>query len=177
MTTLLNLVLLLAMPMQLQTNPAEQNPTKGAYCNERFQFCSNFPSETFPTQLDFNDGDGILLRTENDLATVIIAGYTEVEGENTREVYQHALQELTADGEKPTLISSLFGEDFYECFFIVGKRSFYHKAYLVDGHLVRLSIQTTINQPMLLRTLRQTITLYFPKGEVESTGMSLTGRD
>lgn len=178
MTSLVNMILLLALPLQFSNNPVEQNPTQDAYCNERFQFCSQFPNETFPTQLDYLGGSGLLLRTENDLATVIIAGYDDFKGTTTREIHEKEVAKLSAPGERSVLISSLFGEDFYECFFIIGRRSFYHKTYLFDDYLVRLSIETTINQPKLMQELRDNVTLYFPEGSDLPEGTSsMTGRE
>lgn len=165
MASLFSLVLLVALPMQSQTNTSQTSPTSEIYCNERFDFCSQFPSETFPTQLDFRKGDGLLLRTENDLATVIIAAYHDFSGDNAEAIFQNEVKKQTTDGQRTVLISSLFGEDFYECFFLIGHRSFYHKAYLSHGKLIRLSIETTINQPKLMQELRENVSLYFPGRE------------
>jgi hypothetical protein len=172
------MILLLVLPLQFPNNAVEQNPTQDTYCNERFQFCSQFPSETFPTQIDFHEGDGLLLRTENELATVIIAGYRDFAGETTREIHVKEVEKLAAPDERSVLISSVFGEDFYECFFMVGKRSFFHKTYLFDDHIVRLSIETTINQPKLMQELRDSVTLYFQDGkELPEGTSSVMGRE
>jgi len=155
MISLSNLVLLVALPMQFQPHNDNDPRTGHSYCNERFEFCSQFPLEIFPTQLDFHEGDGVLLRTENDLATVIIAGHHDFSGENTEAIFQNEVKKQTTEGQRYMLISSLFGEDFYECFFLIGHKSYYHKAFLSDGKLVRLSIETTINHPKLMQELRE----------------------
>lgn len=161
----MNLCLLLAMsgfssqPMTDSTNPP---PDQGRYCNERFNFCSEFPDLTFPFQADFHDGDGILLRSEDGFAEATIAGYRQFEGRTSKEIYHHAVNKLAAEGERIMHLNSLFGEDFYEAFFMVGRKQYYHQAFLFDGYVVRLSISVPINQPMLLQNLRQIVTLEFP---------------
>ena len=111
------------------------------------------------------------------MATVIIAGHRDFYGENTKDVFEHEVQKLSAPGERSVLISSLFGEDFYECFFLVGPRTFYQKAYFFDHIMVRLSIQTTINQPKLMQKLRGEVSLYFPEKQTMPEKAGLTGRE
>lgn len=173
MTSFIHLLLMAALPIQLLTTDPEPPQPEATYCNQIFEFCSQFPSDDFPTRLELNDG--ILLRTENDLATVTILGQRDFHGENTQIIFENEVKKQAGPDERTVLISSLFGEDFYECFFLVGHKTYYHKAFLSDGKLVRLTIETAINQPKLMQELRDNVSLFFP--EKEEVGVELTERE
>lgn len=175
MTFLISLIMLATLPAQSQPIPLKTAPIEKTYCNERFAFCAQFPDLLFSTQTDLENGNGILLRTENDLASVTIAGYPGFQGKDTQDIFSHELKKRTGEGEQSVIISSLFGEDFYECFFLIDTRSYFHKAYLYNGKMILVSIETTINQPKLMQELRGAIRVDFP--EKTTTEIGLSGRE
>ncbi len=142
-------------------NAAEPQP--GSYCNENFNFCANYPSDLLPFKAVLTQNNGIVLRSDDGLTEVIIAGYRRSEpvAESTEEAFLASIQQQIEQHGDPKVISSLFGEDFYECSFIIGLNFSYHKSYYLEGHYVRLEIKTPVSNPVMLESLRARINVDF----------------
>ena len=145
-----------------QTSPPRQDP--GLYCHDDFHFCARYPSAYLPNQSYLPSHNGIQLKTEDERGVVTIGGYPEKGDKNPREIFESRLIQLEQTAlpdEKSTVVSSIFGEDFYECFFLIGRNYYYHQSFLFEGYYVLVEIKTPINRPDLMTTLHQQISLDF----------------
>ncbi len=162
MTNLVNITLIFTHLLCVPFTIFSQNLTKeidGHYCNQKYNFCIEYPTETFPFEAVFNQSNGLVLRSEDGTSEVIIAGYKQDAPINSESAFLASIEQINAAHEKPKIMSSLFGEDFYECFFILGHNFSYHKSFSFEGHVVRLEIRVPISNPVLLKTLRDSISL------------------
>ncbi|HFA49538.1 MAG TPA: hypothetical protein ENJ95_11040 [Bacteroidetes bacterium] len=139
-------------------NPAQ---TASPYCNEKFAFCAEYPSSILNFEATLVQDNGIVLKSTDGLSEVVIAGYQSAFNKSTEESFRISIQNLLPPGKQPTIISSLFGEDFYECFFMIGHNMYFHRSYHFDDHFVRVEIRTPINRPHTMEKLREGISIDF----------------
>lgn len=64
------------------------------YCNERFEFCVEYPNGIFTETLYSDNGDGVILTTKNDQLQMTISGMHNPEDRSTEEVMDEILSEL-----------------------------------------------------------------------------------
>ncbi len=164
MTTLMNislacLIFLCAGFTSFSQNEAELQPHH--YCNEKFNFCANYPSSLLPFKATLTQNNGIVLRSDDGFAEVIIAGYRQPTTESTEKAFLTSIQQQVKQNGDLKIISSIFGEDFYECSFIIGLNFSYHKSYYFDDHFVRLEIKVPISNPVMLKSLKAEIDIDF----------------
>ena len=175
MTNLMNILLIWVACLATcfsQTQPKEPN----RYCSEKFNFCATYPAYALPDKVSLTKGEGILLKSVDGFAEVVIESFPADEEENTKSVFFDSVKKITPSENGPKIISSLFGEDFYECYFLIERLYCYHRCFLLDGHFVRVQIKVPINMPDKLQILQQQIHLDFnvsPEQEKTSFGPAI----
>ncbi len=164
MVNLMNIALIWAIffttafsQVPLNDRPQEANQ----YCNDEYRFCATFPSSILTFQATLIQGNGIILKPEDGFAEVTIAGYSLPAKTNAKQLFLSLARKKSALGVEPKIISSLFGEDFYECYFLVGKSYYYQQCFLIDEHFVWVEIKVPINRPDKMQILQKQISLEF----------------
>lgn len=148
------------------------------YCNKTYHFCARYPTSQLPFKAFLPGKKGIFLKSKDGFAEVTIRVYRQPGGKDTKTLFLESARKISALQKEPKIISSLFGEDFYECFFMAGLHYYYHQSYHFADHFVRLEIKVPINKPGLMAILRTQVSLEFQTPDKgESTSLLLTGEE
>ncbi len=131
------------------------------FCSDVYHFCANYPASILTHKINLPQGNGIMLKSEDGFAEVIMAGYSLPAHTSTKSLFLSSTREKSVPAIEPKVISSIFGEDFYECYFMIDRGYYYHQSYLFDDYFVRLEIKVPINMPDKLQVLQQQIRLEF----------------
>ena len=150
---------------QTSLNLDPQNPNQ--YCNDEFRFCATFPSSILTFQAGFIQGNGIILKTADGFAEVTIGGFPLPSDTDAKALFLSSAKEKSILQNEPKVISSIFGEDFYECYFMMGRYYLYHHCFLIDDHFVRVEIKVPINRPDKLQILQSQIQLDFNAKKID----------
>jgi hypothetical protein len=137
----------------------EENP--GRYCNALFHFCIQYPASLFSERLVYDDQSGILLKTADGLSQVEIRGSACQPCGSPSEVFRETIAKNTLSGNQPLIISTLFGDDFYEVLFVSEGRNFFQKCNFVAGGYVLEEISVPVNRPQLLARAREDVVVNF----------------
>lgn len=169
MTRLMNISIIWASFLMFGFSPTPSFPPQEAnlYCSEDYHFCAKFPASILTEKITLPQENGIFLKTEDGFAEVIIAGFPLLEDMSPKSVFLASAREKTSPSKEPKVISSIFGEDFYECYFMVDRYFYYHQAYFFNDYFVRVEIKAPINMPDKLQILQQQIRLDFNEPPLE----------
>ena len=159
-----NTTLGLALFLQIfmLTSLSSQTINDNRYCMDEYQFCVEFPSYIFTFHNDLIQGNDILLESKDGFSQMTISVSPQPDGASTKNIFKaSAKNKSLLAGKEPKIVSSLFGEDFYECFFIVGLDYFYHQSFHFEDYFVRIEINTPINMPDKMQVIRQQVEVEF----------------
>ena len=157
---------------------SDQSPEANRYCSSDYHFCAKYPASILTFAAPLVQGNGIILKSEDGFAEVIMAAFPLLANTNSKAIFFSSVREKSMTENEPKVISSIFGEDFYECYFMVGRYYYYHQCFLFDDYFVRVEIRAPINMPDKLQILKQQINLEFntPKeGEKATSSLEIRG--
>lgn len=137
------------------------------YCSDEYHFCAKYPASILIEKINLPQENGISLKTEDGFAEVVIAGFPLLEDMNPKSVFLASARAKSIPSLEPKVISSIFGEDFYECYFMIDRHFYYHQAYFFNDYFVRVEIKAPINMPDKLQILQQQIRLEFSLPQLE----------
>ncbi len=180
MKNLMNLAILCSSAFLLTANLTFAQPdgitqTSGLDCFEAYHFCARYPSSTLSLSTPLPDGNGITLHSADGFSEVMIGGFPLSDDLSTKSLFLASAREKTAAQLEPKVISALFGEDFYECYFMIDRAYYFHQCFVFEDYFVQLEIKVPINMPDKLLLLRQQIHLEF--GPVQPTNKVSTGAE
>lgn len=131
--------------------------TSGNWCNEAFRFCVKYPA-SFLTHAETKiNNEGIELRTYDGLSSVSVDVNPSYEILDPRELYNRVLVRITGTQEKPLFVTTVFGDDYYEAFFLSGLESYFLRSYIFRNYHILLTIKTPVNKPEIMTRLREDI--------------------
>jgi hypothetical protein len=142
------------------TQLSSQTNNEDRYCNGDYQFCVNYPSYIFTKQTDLVGQNGVLLISERNDAEITVSIWPQTSGSTTKEIF-HCSAKAKANGKKPKIINAIFGEDFYESFFLAGLSYYYQKSYHFKDYYILLEIRTPINIPDKMQIIKSQVRLEF----------------
>jgi len=137
------------------------------YCSEDYHFCAKYPASILTFKATLTQENGIILKSEDGFAEVIIAGFPLPDNADTKSIFLSSAKEKSILSKEPKVISSIFGEDFYECYFMIDRYYYYHQSYLFNDYFVRMEIKAPINMPDKLQILQQQIRLEFGSSNIQ----------
>lgn len=125
-------------------------------CHESFKFCLVHPPAFEPVEM----AEGFVARSEDDLVEIRTTGKLADVQLSPKDLFDQTLAEL-GGSESPIVVSTLFGEDFFQANFLSGDRNYFLKAFLMPGYHVRLLISVPANRPDLVVQLREQVDVQF----------------
>ena len=164
MTNLMNITIFVAS-LLISGYPSLNNKASAQeanlYCSDSYHFCAKFPASILTNNTALPQEKGIILKSEDGFSEVILAGYSLPENTDTKSLFLVSASKKAVPAIEPKVISSIFGEDFYECYFLIDRHYYYHQCYLFSDYFVRVEIKVPINMPDKLQVLQQQIRLDF----------------
>jgi hypothetical protein len=105
--------------------------------------------------------DTLLLKSVGQIATVTVVGKSGPAQATPEAVFEKNLQAITSKYGKANVISTLFGEDFYEANFLCGDYTYHHKANFSPSAAVLLSITVPMNRPEMMVRAKSDVEIIF----------------
>ena len=162
MKLLLNLAIIMGLPLLfvgVRKESKSYSHSKAQYCNTRFEFCVNYPAPLLPEQRVSDNDDGVILKTTDRSSQVSVYGSFNVFKWTPKDLFEFTIKELPGGGGDIKVLTSLFGDDFYECAFLHGTSQYYHRGYFVKDRYVQMVAQTPVNRPEMMSRLREDVTV------------------
>ncbi len=131
------------------------------YCNNRFGYCLNYPSSLFPDRTLSVQSDTLLLKSVGQIAEVKVIGKLGATKEAPEAIFEKNLQAISSKSGKANVISTLFGEDFYEANFLCGDFTYHQKANFSPTAAVLLTITVPMNRPEMMVRAKSDIEIVF----------------
>lgn len=97
---------------------------------------------------------------------MVIGAFAQAADATTKSIFFASAREKSAERKEPKIVNSIFGEDYYECFFMVDHHYYYHKSFHFEDHFVRLEIKVPLNMPDRMVILRGQTGLDFQVEEI-----------
>ena len=178
MTSLMNIALFCVALLYNFTSPQpfQQSQEANQYCSDQHSFCAKYPSSILPFRAPLAQGDGIILTSNDGFAEVTIGAFPKAIDATTKSVFLSSAREKPGAGSEPKIVGSIFGEDYYECFFMVGHHYYFHRSYHFEDHFVRVEIKVPLNMPDRMAILRGQISLDFQAAETQED-IKMNGRE
>ncbi|MCB0519748.1 MAG: hypothetical protein H6577_16655 [Lewinellaceae bacterium] len=124
------------------------------YCNNRFDYCLDYPNSLLPDRYLSPQSDTLLLKSVGQIAEVSVMGKLGKTGSTPERVFEKNLQFIISKNGKATVISTLFGEDFYEANFLCGDFTYQQKAAFSETRSALFTIKVPVNRPELMVRLK-----------------------
>lgn len=103
------------------------------------------------------NGDGVILRSFDGLASVTVSGHSTFEVMQPRELYSRTITRLTGSSDKPSFVTNMFGDDYFETFFIWDVDSYFIRSYCFNNYYIIMVMKTPVNRPELMKRMREDI--------------------
>jgi hypothetical protein len=134
-----------------------QSQTPGYWCNQPFRFCVKYPASLLPSEENILNNDGVILKSFDGYTSVTASGHAINEPLSTRALYDQIVAKITESNQKPSFVSNIFGDDFFEAFFIWGDDSYFLRNYLFRNYYILVVMKSRVNKPELISRLREDI--------------------
>lgn len=119
----------------------------GEYCNPRFNFCIEYPSDIFTEKMLSTNGDGIELTNDNGDVYLFASGSNNILTTSVEAEYKNFLNYMVAtEGQVKELETNRVG-NMLEVSIQNGKKYFFYRTYISDNYLVAVLIKTDLEDP------------------------------
>ena len=123
-----------------------QAPTE-EYCNARFNFCVEYPSNIFTEKHESANGDGIELINEAGDAYIVASGANNTMNTSVEAEYKSFLNFIIESEGAIKEIDSYKGENMLEVTVQVANKYFYYQTYISDKFIVAAMVRTDLDDP------------------------------
>ncbi len=132
-----------------------QNP--GFLCNETFRFCVKYPPSLLNHQNIQSDLEDIYLNTFDGLSSVTVEVKTTYELLEPRQLYDRTLLRITGSEKKPTFVTTVFGDDYFEAFLVWDIENYFIRSYIFRSYYIQMIIRTPVNKTEIMSRLREDV--------------------
>jgi hypothetical protein len=163
MNAILTYTIILSLPVFLLSAGGENTGTPAAvaqYCNSTYNFCVKYPESLLPVRHLLPDDGGIVLRPQDELSEVTVSGIPSAPGIAPQALFEAALKKFPGE---VTVISSAFGDDYYEAYFLHGSVSYFHRGFFFQNHYIRLAARVPVSRPWLMERLKEDVVVKFDR--------------
>jgi len=165
MNTILTYTFLLSLPVLFHSAGYEKSQTPRAvhqYCNSEYNYCVKYPESLLPLKEEFTDGTGIRLKTKDQLSDVSVRAIPSQPGKTPKALFEAALEKFSGE---ITVISSSFGDDYYEAQFldVTGGANYLYRVDYLPNHYIRLVARVPAGRPWLIERLKEDVVVQFDK--------------
>ncbi len=164
MRPLISLIIICTLPFLFLSVHEDKVPIVEAgmiqdtsYCNTRFNFCINYPSDLLPTSLSSANDDGIILKNTTNKAVVIVNGSYNITGWYPSDLFQTTVERIGEGAGNAEIIDTKIGDDFYETFFIDDRYQYFNRSFFIDDYYISLLIKVPVDEVYLMKQLREEI--------------------
>ncbi len=140
-----------AGPATLSKNTSEE------YCNKRFSFCVQYPSDYFTKIEKSDNGDGVMMHTTDGAVDLQVTGSYNVMDWSIKDIYYHTFDSEVRGDMNTQVIESQFDDTFSQVKLKTGNRLELFRTYLLDNAYVTIDISVPANAPELLEQLEETV--------------------
>lgn len=165
MNPILTYTIILSLPVLFLTSGYEKSQTPltvGQYCNSTYNFCVKYPESLLPVRKLLPDDSGIVLRTEDELSEVRVSAVPGAPAIAPQALFEAALKKFSGE---VTVISSAFGDDYYEAYFLDAGAGtgYFHRVFYFPRHYIRLVARVPVSRPWLIERLKEDVIVQFDK--------------
>ena len=163
MRMLLNILIFTALPFMIP----EKSPTPAVliadseYCNARYFFCVEYPDTLLPNKTISDNGDGIILSSDDNEVVVTIAGSRSVLNRRTPDLYADFVADRITKDEDSRVIYEIVDRKYYEVSFIDGAYHYYQKLFHQGNKYVIYQIVTPVGKDHKIDKIRNHLSVNF----------------
>lgn len=159
MQTIINFFLMLALPSLIAYSSASSSAEmrENQYCNTRFNFCIEYPSQVFTSGFEADNSDGVRLYSADKDVSLEISGSYNVLNWSQEEAYFFYVEQLKEQHPNVRELSNKSGSNYFESVFKVGDKLEYYKVVIQDDAYITLIL--TVNEGMqeMLNAIRDEV--------------------
>ncbi len=123
-------------------NPVFTQSQNEVYCNNRFNFCMQYPTEIFTQKILPENNDGIELHSADGTLVVKVSGVHNALESTIQEEFELFEQYLKNVGQGFVIISSKIEPEQFIAYAVSGKEVIYQKTVLTGPYLIYLTISS-----------------------------------
>lgn len=131
------------------------------YCNDRFDYCLDYPASMFQKTYFSEQTDSLLFTTLDSLGKVSVISTTTDHKLDSHQVFEERMRQLAATGCVANILSITNGDDYYEVNFLCGNHWYHQKAAFYRNFDVLFTLQVPVNRPELMMRLKQDVKIEF----------------
>lgn len=126
------------------------------YCNERFEFCVEYPNSIFTETLYSDNGDGVILTTEKDQLQMTISGMYNPEDRSTEEV----MDEIVSDLDHKLLETKATDDDFIVRYVDEEDMAHYLKAVRLRDRYVYVDVVADKSRKLKMKLVTENLRIF-----------------
>jgi hypothetical protein len=118
-----------------------QSGELAAYCNNKFDFCIHYPEAIFDEEAELNNGEGVVLTSEQGNIQLEILGVTNVNNWTTRDIYYHQFEDILTMHPSNRLLYSKIEAEFCVVESIIKHQRRYFEVQMRDDYYITISLK------------------------------------
>lgn len=131
----------------LFVNIASAQSEMAEYCNNRFDFCIEYPSDIFTEKMLSANGDGVEFTNADGTVYLLASGSNNVLKTSVEAEYKNFMNYIIhTEGQVKEIESNRVG-NMLEVSIQNGKKFFFYRTYISENALVAILIKTDLDEP------------------------------
>ena len=163
MNLLLRICIIAIFPffLQKETNTITVKPEEviKTYCNPRFDFCVEYPSNVLSNVILSDNADGVILTTEPADVNVVVSGGWSVSVRNSWDLYNDFIERKLEDYSEIRIRYSIVRNSYYEVVYFLDEMYYYQKLINKGNKHVVMQIEVPSDKYSMIKKLRKQIDL------------------
>ncbi|MBR9921230.1 MAG: hypothetical protein GYB31_10360 [Bacteroidetes bacterium] len=159
MRILASFLIILCMPFIYSS--AKSAEEARSYCNDRFGFCVEYPENLFTQVFIPDNGDGVLLQSEDGKYKVQASGSYNLMDWEIEDIYYFTFEDFSRESSGVKNLDSVFTETEYEATFLVDDQLRYYHTFLFADSYITLTIVVPKGEDNILNSLKDEVGLRY----------------
>lgn len=161
MRILFSFVVLFVLPFFIpeENSPTTSNTVLSEYCNARYEFCVEYPSSFFDTEVKADNGDGMIAYSKDVRYKLSMAGSKNVANQDCWNLFEQQIK-LPLEAESDSrILYMVIQNDYYETAYFRGEYAYYRKLIRSGEDNIILEIQSPRKNYSKLKRLKKKVRL------------------
>lgn len=118
-----------------------QSGELASYCHQKFDFCIHYPESLFDKKTNLNNGEGIVLESEDGDIELEILGISNVNNWNTKDIYYFQFEDILTTHPSNRLLYSKIEPEFCIVESIINNQRKYFEARMANGYYITINLK------------------------------------
>lgn len=118
-----------------------QSGELASYCNQKFDFCIHYPGSLFERQTNLNNGEGVILTSEDGDIELEILGVSNVNNWTSKDIYYFHFEDILTMHPSNRLLHSKIEPEFFVVESIINHQRIYYEVRMREACYITINLK------------------------------------